>query len=30
MPKRQHDADDDDMFDERGFLKDERLGSRSL
>jgi hypothetical protein len=22
MPKRQHDADDDDMFDERGFLKD--------
>ena len=22
MPKRHHDADDDDLFDERGFLKD--------
>ena len=24
MPKRQHDTDDDDMFDERGLLKDKR------
>src|SRR5262245_18391304 len=24
MPKRQHDTDDDDMFDERGLLKDRR------